>query len=43
VVQDALEFVYGDYKVLDPDNLQVHAYTRTLSVPGKRDQRFLPM
>jgi oligo-1,6-glucosidase len=36
-----LAFVYGDYKDLDPDNPQVYAYTRTLSVPGKPDQRFL--
>ena len=36
-----LAFVYGDYKDLDPDNAQVYAYTRTLSVPGKPDQRFL--
>jgi oligo-1,6-glucosidase len=36
-----LAFVYGDYKDLDPDNAQVFAYTRTLSVAGKPDQRFL--
>ncbi len=36
-----LAFVYGDYKDLDPDNPQVFAYTRTLAVPGKPDQRFL--
>ncbi len=36
-----LAFVYGDYKDLDPDNPQVYAFTRTLSVPGKPDQRFL--
>ncbi len=34
-------FVYGDYKDLDPANPQVFAYTRTLSLPGKPDQRFL--
>jgi glycosidase len=36
-----LAFVYGDYKDLDPDNAQVYAYPRTLSVPGKPDERFL--
>jgi oligo-1,6-glucosidase len=36
-----IAFVYGDYKDLDPDNSQVYAYTRTLSVPGRPDQRFL--
>jgi oligo-1,6-glucosidase len=36
-----LAFVYGDYKDLDPDNLQIFAYTRRLSVPGKPDRRFL--
>ena len=36
-----LAFVYGDYKDLDPDNAQVYAFTRTLSMPGKPDQRFL--
>ena len=36
-----LAFVYGDYKDLDPDNAQVYSFTRTLSVPGKPDQRFL--
>jgi oligo-1,6-glucosidase len=36
-----LAFVYGDYKDLDPTNEQVYAYTRTLSVPGKPDQRFV--
>ena len=36
-----LAFVYGDYKDLDPENPQVYAYTRTLSEPGKPDQRFL--
>jgi oligo-1,6-glucosidase len=36
-----LAFVYGDYKDLDADQEQVYAYTRTLSEPGKPDQRFL--
>ena len=36
-----LAFVYGDYKDLAPDNQQVFAYTRTLSVPGKPEERFL--
>jgi oligo-1,6-glucosidase len=36
-----LAFVYGDYKDLDPENEQVYAFTRTLSGPGKPDQRFL--
>jgi oligo-1,6-glucosidase len=36
-----LAFVYGDYKDLDPENAQVFAYTRTLSMAGKADQRFL--
>jgi oligo-1,6-glucosidase len=36
-----LAFVYGDYNDLDPENEQVYAYTRTLSEPGKPDQRFL--
>jgi oligo-1,6-glucosidase len=36
-----LAFVYGDYKDLDPDNAQVYAYTRTLSIPGQPNQRFL--
>jgi oligo-1,6-glucosidase len=39
--QTHLAFVYGDYKDLDPDNAQVYAYTRALSVPGRPDQRFL--
>jgi oligo-1,6-glucosidase len=36
-----LAFVYGDYKDLDPENMQVFAYTRTLRTPGKPEQRFL--
>lgn len=36
-----LAFVYGDYKDLDPDNSQVFAYTRILSIAGKPDQRYL--
>ena len=36
-----LAFVYGDYKDLDPENEQVYAFTRTLNVLGKPDQRFL--
>jgi oligo-1,6-glucosidase len=36
-----LAFTYGDYKDLDPDHPQVFAYTRTLTVPGKPEQRFL--
>lgn len=34
-------FTYGNYKDLDPEHPQVYAYTRTLSTPGKPDQRFL--
>ena len=36
-----LALVYGNYRDLDPTNLQVYAYTRTLTVPGKPVQRFL--
>ncbi len=36
-----LAFVYGDYKDLDPENEQVYAFTRTLSIPGKPDERLL--
>jgi oligo-1,6-glucosidase len=36
-----LALVYGDYRDLDPDNPQVYAYTRALSIPGKPDQHFL--
>ena len=36
-----LALIYGDYTDLDPANPQVFAYTRTLSTPGKPDQRFL--
>jgi oligo-1,6-glucosidase len=36
-----LAFVYGDYRDLDPENPQVYAYTRALSMPGKPEQRFL--
>ncbi|MDR3741775.1 MAG: alpha-glucosidase [Terracidiphilus sp.] len=37
----SLAFTYGDYKDLDPEHAQVYAYTRTLVVPGKPEQRFL--
>jgi oligo-1,6-glucosidase len=36
-----LAFVYGDYKDLDPENEQVYAFTRTLSMPGRPDERLL--
>jgi len=36
-----LAFVYGDYKDLDPDNEQVYAFTRSLSMPGKPEERLL--
>lgn len=36
-----LAFAYGDYQDLSPDDPQVFAYTRTLSMPGKPEQRFL--
>jgi oligo-1,6-glucosidase len=36
-----LALVYGDYQDLDPTHLQVYVYTRTLTEPGKPDQRFL--
>jgi oligo-1,6-glucosidase len=36
-----LAFVYGDYQDLDPTHLQVFAYTRTLTEPGKPTLRFL--
>lgn len=34
-------FTYGDYKDLSPDNPHIYAYTRTLPIAGKPDQRFL--
>jgi oligo-1,6-glucosidase len=38
-----LAFTYGDYKDLDPAHPQVFAYTRTLTMPVKPEQRFLVM
>lgn len=36
-----LAFAYGDYKDLAPENSQLFAYTRTLSMESKPEQRFL--
>src|SRR5947209_17538965 len=36
-----LAFTYGDYKDLDPEHAQVFAYTRTLTMPRRPEQRFV--